>query len=1742
MLQRALRSIAAQTYRPLEVVLVNDGGCELDTDEITHILGDLQLKYIRLGKNMGRAHAGNAGIGNAKGKYVGFLDDDDEFTPDHLETLVPPLEQLDFAVAYSDSLMVHTEYDPQSLEMVEKSREVTFSRDFEYNLLVFENYIPFMCLLFRKDVLVKTGGIDVTLDLYEDWDLLVRVGAEYPFYHVKKVTAYYNQWSSDQQISQQNSDLFFLKNSYIKALSKHISKITENSIHTYISATGNEMFLLKKNLKNLRTQLNLSNAHMEQIEHLLREAQARLVTLETAVRESDAYIKESDAYVKERDAYVKERDAYVNGLEAGARERDSHIANLEAALREKDGHISTVENALGERDSYIRLIHSGHGWKLLARYFAARDRVLPAGTKRRLFAKLFIRTVLHPKEVLGNLSRTNMTKFLNNLKTSDPVTIENKIERQLSFGSTGGEHARAGMAGQSLSSKIAGNNYFNFLFRLNTDPAEDFVPLSYPHIPETDIKLIAFYLPQFHPILENDEWWGRGFTEWTNVSKAVPQFIGHYQPRLPGELGFYDLRVLEVQERQVELARQYGIHGFCFHFYWFGGKTLLERPIANFADKLDFHFCINWANENWTRRWDGRENDILIAQEHSSEDDIGFIKHVSGYLRNKNYIRINSRPLLMVYRVALLPDPKATGERWRTWCRENGIGEIYLAAVRSFEEIDPGTIGFDAAVEFPPHALPFRDISSGFTFANEGFKGVIADYDETARFYLDSNTPPYKKFRGIIPSWDNEARIPGRGKVLANSTPAAFRQWLKTLCRFTDANFESDEKMIFVNAWNEWGEGAYLEPDRRFGYAYLQAVADALTEYNSPEKNCNRIIYVCHDAFFAGAQLLSLGIVRMLKSTFHYDVHLILKEGGELEPEYAKYCKVYNLEKNYKSQKEKEALIDHLYGLGIREALCNTVASGDLTRPLREKGIRTVTLVHELPNIIRQKGLEENAGLLAEYSDRIVFPSAFVRDKFASVANIDDKKTDILPQGLYKKNEHKGREQEARKVLRNTFALPENAGVVLGAGYGDHRKGIDLFVDVARTVTQLREDVYFIWVGNLDPDLEQTLLGEAAQNNHIIFRPALKDISVFYAGADLYLLASREDPFPSVVMEAMDAGLPVIGFDGSGGFRDIVTADTGALVPYLDVKSMAGEVMRLLEDTDRRKIIGKNARSLIEEKFNFTDYVYALLSLLGHDYKKVSVIIPNYNYERYLKARLESILGQTYPAYEIIFLDDASTDESVKTAEKFLDKGSNVKLLRNEANSGSAFKQWVKGLKTAKGDYIWIAEADDLCDNSFIEELLSRFEKDKDIVLAYCQSKQIDEAGNVMEENYFEYTNDINREKWLTDYTREGLAELSDTLAVKNTIPNISAVLFKKVDTSPAEEDLVSFKIAGDWYFYFWLLKQGKIAYVSQSLNSHRRHGRGLTMSENKELHFNEVVHMQEIVAQNITITREARECALAYRAHLMKYFGLHADIHTGSVSLSDEEWFEMNLNPQGKRLRGLPLPSLPPEEIQTGFTGRAGKDNLLQAFAFYTFLRNRCLSGNPDATIMDFGAGWGRLARFFLRETASENIYAVDPYSMAVEWMTKTNLPCRIVQSTALPPLPIADKIDFDLIYSYSVFSHLNEDYFNLWIPHLISKLKINGFLVFTTRGSAFINYVEKNQLTRDVFRDYQDLRIRYSRGEFLFFPDRPKTADLSGDFFGEAFIPKEYVKAKFPSYFVEFTEQLEHVDQAIVVLRRRT
>lgn len=353
---------------------------------------------------------------------------------------------------------------------------------------------------------------------------------------------------------------------------------------------------------------------------------------------------------------------------------------------------------------------------------------------------------------------------------------------------------------------------------------------------EGDCKVIAYYLTQFHPDKHNEEWWGKGVTEWNNVTRAVPQFVGHYQPRYPGELGYYDLRIVENMQRQIELAKMYGVYGFSFYYYWFDGERLLEKPLEMFLqkpDELDFPFSLCWANENWTRRFDGTNSAVLMEQPNSLASYKAVIKDMIRFFKDRRYIEVNGKKLLTIYRPSLMPNPSQVLEFWREYVRAQGYGELYIIAVKeNMVEKDWLAEGFDAVSEFHPGTLytNCKNITSQLNYMRNDFCGEVFSYEDIVRKqkYFKYNYP--KLYRAVMPMWDNTARRDNKGMIFHGATPALYKQWLKDVINEEKQRDDLDDCMVFINAWNEWGEGAYLEPDKLYGYAYLEATKEAVEE------------------------------------------------------------------------------------------------------------------------------------------------------------------------------------------------------------------------------------------------------------------------------------------------------------------------------------------------------------------------------------------------------------------------------------------------------------------------------------------------------------------------------------------------------------------------------------------------------------------------------------------------------------------------------------------------------------------------------------------------------------------------------------------------------------------------------------------------------------------------------------------------------------------------------------------------
>lgn len=367
----------------------------------------------------------------------------------------------------------------------------------------------------------------------------------------------------------------------------------------------------------------------------------------------------------------------------------------------------------------------------------------------------------------------------------------------------------------------------------------EMIPASDADVPTTtpmgdgelrDVKLIAFHLPQFHPIPENDAWWGKGFTEWTNVAKARALFPGHYQPHIPSDLGFYDLRLAEVRQAQADLAREHGIHGFCFYHYWFGGKRLLELPFNEMlaSGKPDFPFCLCWANEPWSRRWNGRPEEVLQAQNYNAKDDVAHIRWLLPALADQRAIRIEGKAVFLVYQGRDLPNPSRTVERWRREVERAGLPGIYLLSVETGWDAgwDATKVGFDAKVLFQPQFTMLFNAGAQIPIPGRD-KLRVFDYQKAWPVLAKPDPVRYRRYDTVFPSWDNSPRAGENGVILHNSSPAAYQQWL-ALAIAKAMSQPPDHRIVFVNAWNEWGEGCHLEPDSCHGRAYLEATRRAL--------------------------------------------------------------------------------------------------------------------------------------------------------------------------------------------------------------------------------------------------------------------------------------------------------------------------------------------------------------------------------------------------------------------------------------------------------------------------------------------------------------------------------------------------------------------------------------------------------------------------------------------------------------------------------------------------------------------------------------------------------------------------------------------------------------------------------------------------------------------------------------------------------------------------------------------------
>lgn len=625
------------------------------------------------------------------------------------------------------------------------------------------------------------------------------------------------------------------------------------------------------------------------------------------------------------------------------------------------------------------------------------------------------------------------------------------------------------------------------------------------------------------------------------------------------------------------------------------------------------------------------------------------------------------------------------------------------------------------------------------------------------------------------------------------------------------------------------------------------------------------ILLISHFADGSGAPILALNIARTLYG-FGFNLHIVLMRDGELHNSFNQFgtVDVITSEDDFRN-KLHEWKKD---SIEIRKAFLNTTLSGIYSRILKEAGVTVVNLIHEMPETVTVMGQHEAAETLRKYADKIVVPSSLISDLWKeNNLELPEDRCIVMPQPDYHSDLEPLRDdaekQECHAALCRELNIPEDSYIVIGCGMLEVRKAPDVFFQTAFEVCKGNPKVHFVWIGNAGDQFYrkkiELLMSKIPRNTQLL---SYRKLNNYYRGADLFFLPSKEDPFPTVGLLASKVGIPIVFCRRCTGLRDLFGGINNCSADKYSTEVFRNLISKHASNLEFSKQAGAEfQRIYLEKMYSFRNYVQKLFELTGEKLPQITAIIPNYNYAEFLPERVKTIADQTFPIHELLILDDCSKDNSAEVAEILIQKYKNhfpggIRFIPNERNAG-VFRQWYKGVSLAQGELIWIAEADDMCRNTMQAKLVHAF-RDPDVKLAYAQSALIDKNGEVYSETYLQYTHNISKYKWRTDYLWDAKTEIETALAVKNTIPNASGTLIRKTAFSQIPEKLFTYKIIGDWFAYLHIIKDGKIAFCAESLNLYRQHP-GSVVAKNPDRMFEELKELHGYICDEFNVSNYTR-------------------------------------------------------------------------------------------------------------------------------------------------------------------------------------------------------------------------------------------------------------------------------------------
>ena len=612
-------------------------------------------------------------------------------------------------------------------------------------------------------------------------------------------------------------------------------------------------------------------------------------------------------------------------------------------------------------------------------------------------------------------------------------------------------------------------------------------------------------------------------------------------------------------------------------------------------------------------------------------------------------------------------------------------------------------------------------------------------------------------------------------------------------------------------------------------------------------------------------------------------IEFLLLEGGPLEQAYRDLAPTHRP----RGDMAFPDLIESLVQRGFTTAIVNTAVAGRVVPQMERSGIATVLLVHELPLVMETMKITDSTRRALISAQHVIFPARSVRDVvLAEVGVQSDSRIVVRHQGLYRSKISAGTSQAK---IREELKLAQVDRLVLGIGYADLRKGFDIFLEVWRQVRRRNpsEAVHFCWLGKIHADLSAWLgkeiaIAEATGRFHLPGQR--KDVEAFLDVADVFLLPSREDPFPSVAIEALGAGLPTVAFDSTGGVPDLLReTGLGRVVPYGDAHAMAEEVIQVL--TGEPPEFKAARRKLVAEQFDWSAYLRDLVRIALPDLAEVSAVVPNFNYAQYLEGRLKTIFDQTYPVCEVVVLDDCSSDGSVDVVKRAVMKeGRVVRLAQRNVNSGSVFAQWRTAAELTDGEFIWIAEADDLSAPGFLAHTVALLKAHPDMRIAFTDSRTVLGDGTHQMDSYKDYYATVESGALATRDIFPAKEFVRRFLSVKNLILNVSSVVWRRDALLSAlrscEEELREYRVAGDWRLYLEVLRDpsSRIGYEATPLNVHRRHADSVTHALDAHQHVQEIARCHGVVAEIFPeIADEVRSKQRAYLVEVAEQLGVTA-------------------------------------------------------------------------------------------------------------------------------------------------------------------------------------------------------------------------------------------------------------------------